>query len=359
MRRLAFIFFFFAAVLAFAAGETNYFCVVCGKGPLTGHFWMTKWGALCDDCYHLKDHCSICGLPIKDGDGHIQTPDGRLICRFDKTNAVLDVDDAKELFADTRRDVVEMYGQGFGLQYPDVTVMMFDVDYWSEKNGANGLHKFGFASTRKTADGTCTHEVVMLSGRTREEMISVAAHEYTHLWINENRPDGRVIESDTIEAICELTAYNLMGEKNLPEMQKRILENPYTEGRIKTLVAVYQEHDIGYILNWVKNGTTETLDAATDSADSTVQFSAEKTFSSAPPKLPAGLKFNGLLTIGKDNQAVINGVSFAAGDEKHLKLRDKTVLVHCDEIHDYTVVVELDGSPGQIILQRDVEKLIP
>ncbi|HTA94590.1 MAG TPA: hypothetical protein VK769_00550, partial [Verrucomicrobiae bacterium] len=73
VRKVALFSFFFAMVGAICAIETNYYCVVCGKGPLTGHFWMTKWGALCDDCYHLKDHCSICGLPIKDGDGHIKT----------------------------------------------------------------------------------------------------------------------------------------------------------------------------------------------------------------------------------------------------------------------------------------------
>lgn len=65
------------------------------------------------------------------------------------------------------------------------------------------------------------------------------------------------------------------------------------------------------------------------------------------------------MTIGKNNQVVINGVAFAVGDEKNLKLRDKTVLVRCDEIHDYTVVVKLNGSPEQITLERQVEKLIP
>jgi hypothetical protein len=357
MRRLAFVLFFFAAIwMLSAAGETNYFCVVCGKGPLTGRIWMTKWGPICDDCYHLKDHCSICGLPIKDGDGHVQTADGRLICRFDKTNAVLDVDEAKELFAGTRRDVVEMYGQGFALQTPDVAVTMFDVDYWSEKNGANGLHKFGFASTRKTSGGKCTHEVVMLSGRLRDEMISVAAHEYTHLWINENRPDGRVIDGDTTEAICELTAYNLMGEKNLPEMQQRILNNPYTHGRIKTLIAVYQEHGIGYILNWVKNGTAENFD---DAGGAQIVAAPSIPFSAAPPQLPAGLKFSGVLVIGSSRQAVINGAAFAAGDEKRLKLRSKTALVRCRQIGDESVVVEINDSPENVTLKKGDEIPVP
>ena len=351
MRRLAFISFFFTAVwLLVAAGETNYYCIVCGKGPLSGQIWMSKWGPVCDDCYHLPDHCSICGLPIKDGDGHIKTPDGRLICRFDKTNVVLTLDQAKALFDQVREEVVDIYGPRFALKYPDVTVSLFDVDYWSEKNGANGLHKFGFASTRKTADGVCTHEVVMLSGRTREEMMGVAAHEYTHLWINENRPAGRVIDQDTIEAICELTAYKLMEAKRLPEMQKRILENPYTNGKIKTLVAVEREAGTDYVLDWVKNGTTETLAADANLAP-IASPAPTVSFSTAPPPLPDKLKFNGLMTIGNDTEAVINGVSFAAGDQKHIKLKGGNVRVRCLKIQDDGVVLQINDSPEKLTLK--------
>ena len=360
MRRLAFISFFFAAIwMLSAAGETNYFCIVCGKGPLTGNIWMTKWGPICDDCYHLKDHCSICGLPIKDGDGHIKTPDGRLICRFDKTNVVLTLDEAKELFDETRDAVVDIYGARFALKYTDVTVNLFDVDYWSEKGRPNGLHAFGFASTRKTADGTCTHEVVLLSGRTREEIISTAAHEYTHLWINENRPDSHAIDGDTVEAVCELTAYKLMGQKILPEMQKRILENPYTNGKIKALVAVEREGGTDYVLNWVKNSTAETLAADANLAPIPATATASVPFVAAPPKLPEKLKYNGLMTIGKDREAVISGVSFAAGDQKRVKLKDKSVMIRCLEIRDDGVVLQISDSPAKVTLKAGDEMPVP
>ena len=52
-------------------------------------------------------------------------------------------------------------------------------------------------------------------------------------------------------------------------------------------------------------------------------------------------------------------MSLAVGDEKNIKLRDKTVLVRCQEIHDYTVVVELNESPNQMTLEKSVEKLLP
>ncbi len=59
----------------------------------------------------------------------------------------MDLAEAREVFNDARRELVELYGPSFALNYPDVTVRMFDVDYWSENGRPDGLHKFGFANT--------------------------------------------------------------------------------------------------------------------------------------------------------------------------------------------------------------------
>lgn len=358
MRKLALIIFMFASVFISTAGETNYFCLVCGKGPLTGQIWLHPRGALCDNCHELENRCSLCGLPVRVGDGSVKTGDGRFICKFDKPNAVLDVDAARDIFANVRQDVVDLYGQQFTLKYPDVTVNMFDVDYWSEKGRTNNLDKYGFASTRRTPSGQCTHEVVMLSGQLRDEMIATAAHEYTHLWINENRPTNRVIAGDSIEAICELTAYKLMQKKNLPALQKRILENPYTHGKIQTLVAIEKRYDTDYVLDWVKNGKTETLE---EDAVFFVPASPPPStpFSYVPPVLPQTLKFSGLMTIGKRHQAVINGVAFAVGDRKPIKLKDQIVLVRCLEMHDENMFVQINDQPDRVTLKRGTEQLPP
>jgi hypothetical protein len=349
MRQLTLILFFFAAVFVSSA-ETNYFCVVCGKGPLTGHIWLHKWGVVCDDCYKLPDHCSICGLPIRPGDGAIQTDDGRFICKFDKTNAVMDVAEAREVFNDARRDLVELYGRSFALNYPDVTVRLFDVDYWSEAGRPDGLHKFGFANTRKTPGGDCTHEVVLLSGRLRNEIAATAAHEYTHLWINENRPPEHVIDSDTTEAICELSGYKLMEARAQPEQQKKILANPYTHGEILKLVEFEKENGIGYILDWVRNGTTPTLETESTSVAVPV-WTRTVAFTNVPPPLPEKLKLDGLLLNGANRRAIIGGVSFAAGDVKQVKLRGRTVEVRCREIHGNKVLIEVEGHPEPVLLE--------
>ena len=345
VRPFALILFLFAAVFVAAAGETNYVCVVCGKGPLTGRIWMSRWGAICDDCYRLENHCSLCGLPVRLGDGSVKTGDGRFICKFDKPNAVLDAAEAREVFADARRELVGLFGGGFGLNFPEVAVNLFDVDYWSELGRGDGLHKFGFSSTRKSAGGVCTHEVVMLSGRRRTELAAVAAHEYAHLWINENRPPERAIAADTVEAICELTAYKLMQARRESVQQNEILENPYTHGEIRKLVEIEREHGMAFVLNWVKNGTTTNL---TESAAAPVTVT---TATNGLPKLPMQLQFTGLSVIGSEREAIINGVGFAPGDQKRIPLRQKTVLVRCCEIRADEVILQLDDAAELVKLK--------
>jgi len=347
MRHLALILFLFAAVCTAAAAEANPFCIVCGKGPLHGRVWMSRWGAICDDCYRLENHCSLCGLPVRPGDGSVKTGDGRFICKFDKPDAVLDAAEAREIFADARRELVGLFGGGFGLNFPEVTVNLFDVDYWSEKGRGDGLHKFGFSSTRKSAGGVCTHEVVMLSGRRRTELAATAAHEYAHLWINENRPVEHAIAADTVEAICELTAYKLMQARGQAAQQNEILKNPYTRGEIKNLVEVERQHGMAFVLNWVKNGTTTNL---TESAAAPVPATTT-TAGSRLPRLPMQLQFTGLSVIGSEREAIINGVGFAPGDQKRIPLRQKTVLVRCCEIRADAVTLQIDDAANPVNLK--------
>ncbi len=348
----------FLLAVAFSSGaqQTNYYCIVCGKGPLVGTIWLHPRGPICDDCEKIKDRCSICGLPVLPGDGHIQTGDGRLICKFDKADVIMTQDQAAELFQQTRDAVVDLYGPQFALKNPNVTVNLFDVDYWSEKGRDNGLHKYGFASSRPSANGTWTHEVVMLSGRTRTELASVAAHEYTHLWINENRPESHAIDGDTIEAICELTAYKLMEARRQTDMQKRILENPYTNGKIKDLVAVEREGGTDYVLNWVKNSHDAAFDVNANLPPVTIGAAAAA-FVAQPRALPLGVKFSGVISTGGKQTAVINGLEFAAGDQKTLKLRNRSVLLRCVDIQEARVKAEADGK--FFYLERGLEEALP
>jgi hypothetical protein len=361
VRKLVFMLWLILAGLVVQAQETNYFCVLCGKGPLTGRFWMSKWGAICNDCYsNSENRCSICGIPITEG--YVQTSDGRYICKFDKPNAVLDVDQARDLFADTRSDLVQVIGSGFALQYPTVTVNMFDVDYWSETGRDDGLHKFGFAYSRRTPKGEWKHEVVILSGRLRGEMSATEAHEYTHLWISENCPESHEIAKDTLEGICELCSYKLMESRGDTNEEQRILANPYTHGEIVKLVALEQDKGMAYILDWVKNGTSATLedaDAPAVAASTAPMRIPMLDYTNVPPPLPATLRLAGLMTGGQSRQAIVSGASFQVGDRRTIKLTTGTVQVQCLDIERDEVVLKVDGVPDLITLKMGEEKALP
>ena len=78
-----------------------------------------------------------------------------------------------------------------------------------------------------------------------------------------------------------------------------------------------------------------------------------------PPPAPQTLRFTGLLIIGTNRQAVINGVAFSAGDTRRVKLQDKIVLVHCREIRRSEAVLEMDGNPAPFTLKIGGEKWVP
>lgn len=50
-------------------------------------------------------------------------------------------------------------------------------------------------------------------------------------------------------------------------------------------------------------------------------------------------------------------MEFAAGDQKTLKLRDRSVLVRCPAVYESEITVEVDGRP--LTLERGKEKAVP
>jgi len=54
---------------------------------------------------------------------------------------------------------------------------------------------------------------------------------------------------------------------------------------------------------------------------------------------------------------VINGIAFTEGEEKTLRLQNKSVSVHCDEINADKVIVTVDGHV--LTLNKGEEKALP
>ncbi|MBI5772341.1 MAG: hypothetical protein HZA89_01190 [Verrucomicrobia bacterium] len=355
----------FAAVAVLLSGADAAFgqdtqvkvCAVCDRKLYMGRYWKHKFGVVCEECHEIKARCSLCGIPVKEGFG--KTGDGRFVCKQELKDVVMTAAAAREVFNDVALELRRTARGALELKYPEVNIGFFDVDYWNSKGGQAvqaDMRRIGFSLSHASGDGVA-HSVVLLSGQFKSDFATVCAHEYTHLWINENKPAGRVIEPETVEAICELSAYKLMMERRDTNQLAEIRANPYTRGRILDLIEADTRLGWEAVLNWVKLGKEPKLDITAPPPRAPAPADAGSPFFTASPAvaspLPDRLTLKGILGGGKNALALINGQSFAQGDELPVKLKDKTVKVRCVEIQRSAVIVLLDGATNRVTLYLD------
>jgi hypothetical protein len=315
--------------------------------------WIHKLGFVCDDCYKLEARCSICHLPAREG--FARTSDGRIICARDLPNAVLKEEEGIRVFGETRGEVARLLGSALDLKTPEVSVKMFDVDYWSHgESGSKGdpMHRTGFSKSSKSG-GKFVHNVILLSGQLKIDLVCICAHESMHLWVHENCAESRQLEGDSHEAICELLAFKLMAARGDTAQQEKLRQNPYTNGKINTLIDLDARFGFGAILDWVKSGTNAAL-----SAEALGQFKSASAFNvlqntARMVAVPEKLELNGISKAGKRRLAVISGVTFEKGEEAAIKLKDKSAKVRCLEILDKAVVIQVEGANDPITLTLD------
>lgn len=326
-------------------------CVVCEKPILQGRVYKHAKGIICESCFQIVDHCSVCGLPVRDGYG--KTGDGRLICKRDLPNVVLEQAQLEALFKEATHELYRLSGGQMTLKHPDVHLQLFDVDYWNYQNGTavpSHLKRLGMSRTTRKGDRV-NHSVIVQSAQLKAETLGVCMHEFTHLWINEVVPTNRVIDPDTLEALCELMTYKVHSNLNQQEQMERVLINPYTNGKTREFVKLEEHFGMQAILTWITQGTEAQLN------ESTIQHLAQApifpTVSTAPPVARTGydrLKLMGILGSKSHRQAMINGKPFGVNEEFSLTLDGNPVQVRCMEIGERSAVVKVQGSNAPITL---------
>ena len=334
------------------ADESVFTCVVCDKSPLTGKIWIHQAGHVCEDCYQIEARCSICALPVKAD--FAKTSDGRIICKFDLKEAVLTADEAQRVFDETRRDLKTMSGGVLTVSTPRISVALFDLDYWNSADGKplpNELRRAGFSQSRRTGD-QFTHNVLLHSGHLRAETAAVCAHEFAHLWINENKPAMRVIEGDTIEAVCELVAFRLMASRGASNQLEKIRSNAYTHGRIETLIEADAQFGLSAVLEWVKAGSDAALDVRKLAGFRAGAIISALHATPAPaPTAPATLVLRGVIGAGTHRLAMINDRSFAPNEEHSVRVGLQQWFVRCQEIREDAAVVRINDSTNLLTLR--------
>ena len=324
-----------------------------------GRFPIGTFLYLGEECNAIKTTCSICGLPV--ADGSIQTGDGRTICRREAAEVVLDSEAGRQVFETATREARNVVGVDFGLKQPNVTVQVFDINDWTvvNENGAEVLHKIGHSKSRRVDEHHIAHYVGLYSGQRRSEVICTCVHEYMHLWLNENVTQHQ-IEQNTGEGICELLAYKVALARQDVYQQKRILENPYTQGRLKDLLEVEHQRGFDYILEWAKNGTTKTINetpVAVTNKPAASQVAVVRPIQPAPaaaPAPPASLMLKGMFSKRGQRIAILNdGVSVAKGETATLHLNGLQVTLKCLDVLPDAVLLQLEGATNIIKLEME------
>lgn len=336
-----------------AETQRREFCVVCAKGPLSGRIWKHPHGMICRECVKLELKCSICSLPIKAD--YVKTKDGRYICKFEKDDVVVKEHEAKTIYNSAVRSVLSISRNAMKLRGPAPVVTLIDVPYWSGKD----QRQSGFSQSR-IVGSRITHNVILLSGQIKDALVGVCAHEYTHLWINENKKANREIERDTIEGICELVAYKVCQRAGFTNQMESIRKNPYTNGRILAMLEAERQYGFDGVLAWVARGTGTTMSVRGASTRPSAQTTARTTVrptkaarqptTSAASAIPlTGLKVSSISRVSRGLRAEINGVMFYEGDLKRIRYNGRVVNMQCIRIKDSSVTVSVNRGQPQVV----------
>lgn len=338
-------------------------CFICDTVYKTGkHFYyihptLKKKIDICATCKELKQHCSKCGIPVRETAE--KTKDGRYYCAIDFPLVALDEEEIRKMFAAAAAELIRMSQGRMMLKNPTITVNVFDLDYWNskampgEKSEAT-MQRHGLSTSRPTGGGL-VHTVLVHRGLWKDEMLAVCAHEYTHLWINENKPENRTIEPHTVEAVCEVVALALMEQLQMPVQVQAIMENTYTRGRIKPAAEFYKVHGLNQVLDWVATGQEPEF----NERDFQVTYRSPGAPEVWQPPAPAyrqqfsALQLKSVIGTKEKAVALINDKTFVKGEERKMELAGKRLSVKLLEINEEGVVLQVEGSQTPVKLLRE------
>ena len=355
-----------ASLLVVRAADEYKICVVC-QGPMTKTVFLKTSPYLkgkqpiCENCMTIEQECFTCGLPVKIRP--LDLKDGRHLCERDSKQAVLSGEVAKQMFADVKRDLMAVFS-GTG-QMPDRNVEVALVDR-VQMESLHRVQRFphvqhatvGLTRTIAGPSGELKHEVYILSGLNPGRFMAVAAHEYTHTWLQENVPAGRVLDSDTVEGFCELVAYRLMEKKSQPIELGLILTNDYTRGQVHAFLAIDASR-FYETAKWMRSGVDQKLDPATVERVFVVAKEAKQhapgwTVGAKPVVTgPNTIKLRSVSGTSRRRFALINDQTFAPNELGKVRLGSSNVTIRCLEVTDEAAVIQLvpTGEKRKLVLE--------
>jgi hypothetical protein len=342
-------------------------CVVC-QGQMTKTVYLKTSPYLkgkqpiCEHCIKIDRDCFTCGLPVRKG---LDLKDGRHLCERHCKTAVLSGDMASHLFSDVKRDLMAMLSGTGRMPDRNVEIMLVDrvrmdalyrVQRFPHANHAT----VGLTRTLVNNAGDVKHEIYILTGLNPARFAAVAAHEYTHTWLQENVTPTRAIESETVEGFCELVAYRLMEKKNEATELALILTNNYTQGQVQAFLTIDPSR-FYETAKWMKSGVDPRLDPAASErvfvlADDTAEAPAPRWTVGAKPvtAAPTTITLRSVSGTPKRRFALINGQTFAPNELGKVRLGSSNVTIRCLEVTDQAAVIQLvsTGERRRLVLEE-------
>lgn len=348
-------------------------CRVCDKA-IEDRFYFLEDKAraakfeVCTNCIKLETRCFACNLPVQ-ADFTTLT-DGRLLCSYCRKDAVTEIDEAKKICLAARDELDRILYRFLALPETNVTVAIVDRFALESLFKTPGYGKlcpsvFGATLSRKTNKQTYTHTISVLSDLNKARLESVAVHEFGHTWLNENLSAARrsTIAPDAVEAFCELLAHTLMEAKHEKLEIQALKENLYTRGQLTAFLAAEKQFGFNAIVDWMKYGEAEKLDADNSREVQSVRLPPAGTSIANPPPrqqikptpLPAKLKLTNISGPPNRRLAIINDRTFGVGDQANLRLATTNLAIRCLEIRTNSVLIQIEfpGVKQELFLSKD------
>jgi len=339
-------------------------CFSCAQPLLYGHYTMQSTGFLdpqlvCKTCYDIKERCALCRLPSTK---MTTLPDGRLLCRFHAGAAVLKDRDAIRIFESAKREVFPILNGLGKLPTRNVSVHLADANKMTMLRrqlgpAQAGYDTMGLTHSSRSPQGEWSHHIFLLTGLPESKLIAVMAHEYTHVWLNENLPEDRKVQVDTVEGFCELVSHKVTQQRRDALEQRVIQENAYSKGQVSLLLQAQDQHQFHRVVNWMLHGTEPAM-----TANNLNRISKE----TAAPARPAGpvplpqavatpvpdeLTLKGISGVPGRYFALINDKTLTVNDTARVRVGQETVSVRCLKISSDSVTLQVKGQAEPVTLR--------
>ena len=336
-------------------------CTICGALLVDKVYLITdkvtdEKARICPDCAVLTDACFVCGLPVKKD--FTRLPDGRCLCARDARNAVLNDDEAKQVYEEVHDALDRLFSRFVSFPATNVSTTVVDRVNLTELfkipgNDYTCPNVLGYYNT-KTNRGKIRHKISLLGALPRAEFKAVCAHELSHAWQAENVPTRRkkTLGHDANEGFCELVAYMLMDSQSETDQMKAMRRNAYTRGQIDLFIEAEKRFGFNQIVEWMKYGVDAVLHADDLNNVRNIEIPRSPVWpvASSPiyPSQPAAafdaLTLKGVLWSKDRPMATINNRTFEVGDASKVSLGDSNVTVTCLSIREDAVRIRVAGS---------------